>query len=151
MTTQDQTRTPEEIEKLKANWLADPCWDIEDQPGFEAHREELLAWRKEYEAKMEAKWLEAENERIEKVMLETGIGKTDRKLLLSLQTFSEIENDVYRIERAGDADTKTDINVALVRVTLLQAAQLKRIADVLESMADGDSLSNSVKIWGSEQ
>ena len=141
------TRTPEEIQKLKDNWLADDCWNIEDTEGFEAHREELLAWRKEHEAKMEAKWLEAENERIEKVMRETGIGKADRELLLSLSTWSEIEFDLTRYVE----DARTQIRAAQVRATLLQAAQLKRIADALESMADGDSLSNSVKIWGSEQ
>lgn len=37
-------RTPDEIESLKANWQADPCWDIEDTDGFEAHRFELLAF-----------------------------------------------------------------------------------------------------------
>ena len=34
--------TQDEIEKLKKNWLADPCWDIEDEDGFCEHREELL-------------------------------------------------------------------------------------------------------------
>lgn len=38
-------RTPEEIKKLKDQWLRDPCWDIEDADGFEDHREELAAWR----------------------------------------------------------------------------------------------------------
>jgi hypothetical protein len=41
---------PEEVEALsvdtlKAQWLRDPCWDIEDTEGFEDHREELLAYR----------------------------------------------------------------------------------------------------------
>ena len=46
--------TPQEIEKLKNNWLKDPCWDIEDSEGFEAYREELLAFRLEQEADWEA-------------------------------------------------------------------------------------------------
>lgn len=39
------SKTPAEIAALKRNWLADPCWDIEDTEGFEAHRDELQEWR----------------------------------------------------------------------------------------------------------
>jgi hypothetical protein len=43
---QDQPRrTPEEIRELKSQWLADPIWDIETTEGFEAHHEDLLAYR----------------------------------------------------------------------------------------------------------
>lgn len=38
-------KTTEQIDALKANWSKDPCWDIEATEGFEAHREELLAFR----------------------------------------------------------------------------------------------------------
>ncbi len=38
-------RTPAEIAELKQHWLQDPCWDIEDTEGFEAHRDELLNFR----------------------------------------------------------------------------------------------------------
>ena len=41
--------TEQQILQLKADWLADPCWDIEDTEGFEEHREELTAWRDAYE------------------------------------------------------------------------------------------------------
>ena len=37
--------TAQEIKKLKTDWLADDCWDIEDTPGFEEHYNELLAFR----------------------------------------------------------------------------------------------------------
>lgn len=39
------TKTQAEIEHLKSNWLGDPCWDIEDTKGFEAHYSELYNWR----------------------------------------------------------------------------------------------------------
>ena len=45
-----KTRT--EIEDLKRGWLKDPCWDIEETEGFEAHREELEL----FHATMRAKW-----------------------------------------------------------------------------------------------
>lgn len=35
----------EDIAKLKADWLEDPCWDIEETEGFELHRKELLEFR----------------------------------------------------------------------------------------------------------
>jgi len=36
----------EEVEKLKVQWQSDPCWDIENTEGFEEHKVELLAYRK---------------------------------------------------------------------------------------------------------
>lgn len=48
------------INKLKADWQRDPAWDIEDTPGFEAHHDELLAFRHakeaEWKAEREARW-----------------------------------------------------------------------------------------------
>ena len=42
-------KTKQELDALKVNWLADPCWDIEDTEGFEEHKTELLAWRIVYQ------------------------------------------------------------------------------------------------------
>lgn len=38
------TKTTDEIEELKQQWLADPAWDIEHTEGFEAHEQELTAF-----------------------------------------------------------------------------------------------------------
>ena len=149
MTDQNEIRTPVEIEALKKNWLQDPCWDIEDTEGFEAHREELLTWRKEYQAKREQIREAKDQRRIEKVMLATGIGKADRELLLALWTFEEIEYSARNIERITE-NPDVLISATMVRATLLQAAQLKRIADALETLADQDdnSFLSAYKIWG---
>ena len=48
-------KTQLEIDALKRGWERDPSWDIETTEGFEEHREELLAYRKE----KEAEWAEA--------------------------------------------------------------------------------------------
>lgn len=37
-------KTREEIDRLKFDWARDPIWDIETTEGFEAHRDELMAW-----------------------------------------------------------------------------------------------------------
>ena len=39
------SKTREEVEALKANWLQDPCWDIEKTEGFEEYASELLSFR----------------------------------------------------------------------------------------------------------
>ena len=41
------TKTREELEALKQQWLANPDWDIEDTPGFEEYFTELRAFRSE--------------------------------------------------------------------------------------------------------
>lgn len=38
-----------DIEELKRQWKNDPCWDIYDTAGFEAHRDELFAFQKQQE------------------------------------------------------------------------------------------------------
>lgn len=45
------TKSREEIETLKKQWLADGIWDIETTEGFEAHHDELLAFRLEHDKK----------------------------------------------------------------------------------------------------
>lgn len=37
-------RTQAEIDQLKHEWQRDPCWDLADTEGFEAHRDELAAF-----------------------------------------------------------------------------------------------------------
>lgn len=44
-----------EVEKLKQDWIRDPCWDIEDSQGFEEYYEELLLFRRAQEALWQAR------------------------------------------------------------------------------------------------
>lgn len=37
-------KTREQVQQLKEQWLEDPCWDIEETPGFEEYRDELLTF-----------------------------------------------------------------------------------------------------------
>lgn len=148
-------KTSEEIQALKDAWVKDPCWDIEDSEGFEAHYEELWdfqyeqvkKWNKEHDAKIEAR----------STLVREQTGVADKDILSVLHTWSEIEHEVSSQDRyIGGLDglgeqVKIELMQAQIRATLLQAAQLKRIADALESMDDGDSLVRSAAIWGSEQ
>ena len=56
----EATKTRAKIDVLKRQWEDDPCWDIETTEGFEANREELLAYR----LQKEAEWTEAHNNRM---------------------------------------------------------------------------------------
>ena len=60
-------KTREQIEELKAQWLADPCWDIEETEGFEQHKEELLKFRLETERRWQRQWLRRINAKARKL------------------------------------------------------------------------------------
>lgn len=45
--------TREQIDDLKRQWRADPCWDIEETEGFEEHREELREYHEQVRAEGE--------------------------------------------------------------------------------------------------
>ena len=145
-------KTQEEIEKLKAGWLKDPCWDIEKSEGFEEHEKELLIFRKDREAKTEAKIKERQEARWKKITRE--VGYLDFETAMSLSTSAEIEGELIRLDnQIGDAGSATEwadfvLKREQVRATLLLAAQVKRIADKLEKMDDDDETFDSVKIWG---
>ncbi len=62
-------RTVEKIEALKASWRDDPIWDIEDSEGFDLHRDELRAYRLEWEAR----WRSEHEQRILKFATPLGL------------------------------------------------------------------------------
>ena len=132
--------TQDEIEKLKKNWLADPCWDIEDEDGFGEHYEELLKFRKD----TEAAWQLEEEERIARrarvVEIDTDITKPGAAQ--SIRTYEEIETGVRNIENETD-DQVACMMAYQVRATLLLAAQTQRVAngiwELIESMDSSDN------------
>ena len=83
-------KTPEEIENLKQNWKRDACWDIEDSEGFEAHKEELTAFR----IQCEKEWEEAERKRLQDKAMKLGI--PDRFDLV--RYFENLEYQMKRME-----------------------------------------------------
>lgn len=148
-------KTRAKIEALKNNWLKDPCWDIENTEGFADHVEELLNFRRQIEAEWKAKQEERENARAAFVREQTGV--VDADIVSALSTWTEIERmvssqDEYTNEFGSrEAQVMAELQMAQIRATLLQAAQLKRIADALENIDDGNSLVTTAAIWGSEK
>lgn len=141
------TKTQDQINALKANWEKDPCWDIENSDGFEDHEEELLAFRLQKEAEWQSEAEEAIARRARVVAVETGI--THSSIQQDIHTFGEIEKQLKRNEYSSISNAE-EIAVQQVRATLLLAAQVARVADALENMEDGDTLTRSVSIWGSK-
>jgi hypothetical protein len=137
------TKTKEEIQALKDNWIKDPCWDIEDTEGFEEHKDALRAYRLDLEEKHKLAVQARKELRLEKVRNELGIWIPETASALC--TFEEIGNALNAWERyLGKEGTNTDdlaLGIALeqVRATLLLAAQVQRVADLLGQKIDQDA------------
>lgn len=146
-------KSREEIELLKENWKKDPCWDIYDTEGFEDHFEELSSFQKDFQIQKRVEMDKKECARLKIVSEQTGV--IDPEIVSCLYTWSQIEEEVEhqtryisKIDNLKDQVT-VELMQASIRAALLQAAQLKRIADVLENIDDSNSLQNSARIWGS--
>ncbi len=103
---------------------------------------ELVRFRMELEEQQKKKDAERLTRRVRKMADETGI---DHPILAdSLYTFEEIEIDLERRTAEGEYATNTEsaqlaIMRSQVRASLLLAAQVKRIADLLEEKNEEDA------------
>lgn len=57
---EQEPATKNDVKNLKAHWVTDPCWDIEETEGFEKYYTELHAFRIE----MESRWANENNARL---------------------------------------------------------------------------------------
>lgn len=141
-------KTQEEIEALKSNWIKDPCWDIEDTEGFEDHKEELLAYRLQIEADIQEEAVERAERRKRVVHMDTGIHR--QEVAGVIHTFAEIEahtesqGNYIAYASTREMITQLELMQTQVRATLLLAAQVQRIADLLEDKIDQDAAENNL-------
>lgn len=85
--------TPEQVELLKRNWRADPCWDIETTEGFEEYRTELLTFAQEWGDR----WQEEREERQNKKATQLGCPSNlqlGAYLLILEQRIGELEQKI---------------------------------------------------------
>jgi len=82
--------TAAEIANLKSQWVTDPCWDIEDTPGMQGHREELHSFREQ----MERQWSLERVERWEAKALTLGCPGN----ILLAQYVERLEERIARLE-----------------------------------------------------
>ena len=84
-------KTRDEIEKLKSNWMDDPCWDIENTEGFEEYSNELLKFRK----MAERNWKKDEDEIIQIIAQAYNCSNELAKYIRSLEIrLLKIENKI---------------------------------------------------------
>lgn len=97
----EDLRTRKEIVELKRGWLEDPHYDLEDAEDFEAHAEELLAFRKAMEAKWKAESDERERALVEAKMAEIGIEDPRiAAVVISLERrISDLEDHIKSLEQ----------------------------------------------------
>jgi hypothetical protein len=136
--------TQDEIEKLKKSWIKDPCWDIEDTEGFEEHRDELIAYRKELEIEYQRNEEERIARRARVVEIDTGV--TLSGAAQAVDTFAEIENEVERAINKTESSSDY-LLAAQVRATLLLAAQVQRMAQALEAGNDNDQVDFMTRLY----
>lgn len=143
--------TQDEIENLKANWLADPCWDIENTEGFEEHHDELLKFREEIKAEKDAKYQAKIDKRADYVRVQTGV--LNAEIVSVLHTWNDIEHEVAAQDRYIGAfqTTGEQVNAELmqaqVRAILLLAAQVKRVADAIELGNENDQVDFMTRLY----
>ena len=78
------------VEELKTQWRNDPIWDLEETEGFEAHYEELLAYR----LACKAEWKAQRARELEDKATALGVPGN----LLLAQHFMELEEKILRLE-----------------------------------------------------
>lgn len=87
----------EEIEKLKHDWKDDPIWDLEDEEGFENHREELLAFRHQ----CEQQWAKEHKAKLERLAQDWGMPRNTKfaqRLLTLTDDLDRLQNRVTELE-----------------------------------------------------
>lgn len=94
-------KTREEVEHLKANWIADPCYDLEETEGFEEYREELY----DFAQKQKIKWeedlrimhkIELKNSKVQCIDDPRYNGLTKRELFAAMAMQGMLANGLHR-------------------------------------------------------
>lgn len=137
--------TREEVEKLKENWMKDPCWDIEDTEGFKEYHDELLDFRHAAELEWQSKAEERIARRARVIAIDTGI--VNSTVAQALCTYQEIEDQAAK-QTARDLTVTTavmaELQHAQIRATLLLAAQIQRVADAIEERSETEKAESNL-------
>lgn len=133
----DQEQTPpshEAVERLKANWLDDPCWDIETTTGFEMYRDELLRFRQQEEARMKAERLAG----LKQKALEMGL-TVEQVGKISRQEFRASANKAHAARTLWHLLSLAGIELDR-EVTLHREAFLDQVVDCAKAGARVDAI-----------
>lgn len=97
--TDVSTKTREDVEGLKYQWRCDPEWNIEETKGYEAHREELLAFRLKCEAEWEQEWFKRKAADEAKLAAEAANYEISVK---AMRAINYLKSTLERLERKVD-------------------------------------------------
>ena len=97
-------RSAAEIDALKANWLNDPCYDIADTEGFEAHATELANWQygkeMEWKGEREAKLIARAAELNCSPELVEVVERLERRVKAQDEEIEKLQDRVFQLEYA---------------------------------------------------
>jgi len=133
MTDTTTIPTRADVEKLKRNWAEDACWDIEDTEGFEAYRDELLAFSQQ----KEKEWKADRRREIKACADRHNVSIEDAEKILALEV--GIENMVrstagafaYSLREAGVALETSEVEDFIDRIAEIAVTktEYRRIKD----------------------
>ena len=90
-------KTRDEVAYLKANWQADPCWDLETTEGFEEYKDELKAFSDS--VILQAKVCELD--RIQRKATALEISTSLARYIVTLEDrFLALEDKIDKLDRA---------------------------------------------------
>ncbi len=93
-------RTEVEVNDLKAQWEADPCWDLETTEGFEAHHEEL----RQYRLSREHMWAWLSGQRIQRRAATLGVSVQVMHFIEDLESrIDDLERKVFIADESARA------------------------------------------------
>ena len=71
----------QDVETLKAKWLADPCWDVYTTEGFEEYKQEL----KKFQKQQEEKWQKEKEKNLYKIKNSLNISPEMANYIIALE------------------------------------------------------------------
>lgn len=127
-----------QVDRLKKDWLRDPCYDIDDLEGFDDVRDELAAFARE----KRAEWEMAHIEQMKALGKQWGVTTEQAEKILALQTRASASKTqavsllTHYFRLAGvitHADNATE--VGMIVDCIVDTVQASITADMLKEVA----------------
>lgn len=116
------SKTREDVERLKKQWDADPCFDLADTEGFEEYHNELVA----HENMRGAQWSEEHGERVREVIVRYGQGYSRDNAVRFGEAILKLEERVKKLEKRLN---EKDDGIAGLRMELQALRRVLGVGD----------------------
>lgn len=129
--------TRDDVEALKAAWVSDACFDLEDVEGYEAYRDELLAFRQEQEAAWAAQRQAALTEYAAEIGVPGDLTTAEHyRHCMTMREHWMEEARRYLLYYLGKVVTGDDLNQRECRAEI--AMIVDHIVEAVEASVDGE-------------